>query len=126
LKERSASLAPSLPCICVLALDSRQQQSRELFDRERIGTGRNHQLAQLMELAVLQLPGLVAERLQFGVKIAGFTNGSVLVLRREDGSVIAWVDQSQSVEISWDFAVPRLMKSFEGALIRRADVLFQV
>jgi hypothetical protein len=39
------------------------------------------------------------------------------------GPVIVALDQSQRGEISWDAPVPRKMKSFEGALIRRADVL---
>ncbi|SHM74608.1 hypothetical protein SAMN05518668_1401, partial [Sphingobium sp. YR657] len=26
----------------------------------------------------------------------------------------------------WDLVIPKLMKSFEGALIRRADVLLEV
>jgi hypothetical protein len=43
-----------------------------------------------------------------------------------DGPVIVPLDQSQRREISWDATVPRKMKSFEGALIRRADVELEV
>jgi hypothetical protein len=49
----------------------------------------------------------------------------VLQLIPEDNPVIGPVDQSQCREIIWDTPVPRKMKSFEGALIRRADVRFQ-
>jgi len=44
----------------------------------------------------------------------------------KDGSVIVAVDQRQWCEIEWDDVVPKKMKSFEGALIRRADVLLEV
>jgi hypothetical protein len=40
-----------------------------------------------------------------------------------DPGVIDRLDQSQCAGISWDLVIPKLMKSFEGALIRRADVL---
>jgi hypothetical protein len=44
----------------------------------------------------------------------------------EDRPVIVVLDQRQYPEISWDERVPKKMKSFEGALIRRADVRFEV
>jgi len=40
----------------------------------------------------------------------------------EDEPVIAGFDQAQWSELCWDSPVPKMMKSFEGALIRRADV----
>jgi len=43
----------------------------------------------------------------------------------EDEPVIARIDQAQWSELCWDASVPKMMKSFEGALIRRADVAFE-
>jgi hypothetical protein len=40
--------------------------------------------------------------------------------------VIGAVDQRKYAGTMWDEAVPRKMNSFEGALIRRADVAFEV
>jgi hypothetical protein len=52
--------------------------------------------------------------------------GMSFPLQGEDGPVIEALDKSQCSEISWEFAVLRKMNSFEGALIRRADVLLVV
>ena len=97
-----------------------------MFRRKHIGTGSGHQLAELVTLLILQAPGLVGQCLQFGVEIAGSAHRFVLLLYGEDEPVIAVFDQRQRPEISWDYAVPRKMNSFEGALIRRADVLLYV
>jgi len=43
-----------------------------------------------------------------------------------DSSAIGSLSAVQVREIFWDFAFPSAMKSFEGALIRRADVLLEV
>jgi hypothetical protein len=48
----------------------------------------------------------------------------ILLSNGEDRPVIASLDKRQWRDILWDEPVPRQMKSFEGALIRRADVAF--
>jgi hypothetical protein len=47
-------------------------------------------------------------------------------LSGDGGSVIGVVDQRQQRGICWDERILRKMNSFEGALIRRADVALEV
>jgi hypothetical protein len=69
LKEGRATLAPALPCDHVGRTYSGEQRARQLFDGKCIGTGRDHQLAKLLELGLLELPRLAVERLQLRVKV---------------------------------------------------------
>ena len=62
-------LAPVLPRYHVGRADRGEQRSRQLFDRQRIGTGRNYQLAELLELGLFELSRLAIERLQFRIKV---------------------------------------------------------
>ena len=52
-------------------------------------------LAELAQLALLELPGLVVERLQLGIEIAGFAHRACPSLNNEDRPVIEASDQSQ-------------------------------
>src|SRR3546814_7323331 len=82
------------------------------------------QRAELSLLLVSERLGLVGERLEFSVKIAGFAHRLSFLVRGSDEPAMPSLIAVQAAEISCDFVIPSAMKSCEGALIRRADVRF--
>jgi hypothetical protein len=58
----------------VRRLGQHDQRAGQFLGRERIGPGGDHQLAQLLHLARLELPRLVLERLQLRVEIPRFAH----------------------------------------------------
>ena len=75
LKVGYAAFAPALLRTGVLVLDASEQQTGQLLDRQRVSSGCDQQRAKLVELAVLEMSGLVVQRFQFGIEIAGLRIG---------------------------------------------------
>jgi hypothetical protein len=78
LKEGRAANALRLLCRFAPLGDCDQQCARQSLDRQCVSAGRDHQLAELLELTGLEQSGLVVECLQFSVEVTGFAHGDVL------------------------------------------------
>lgn len=74
MKERYPALGPRLPLSGVFHLGQHDQRTRQFIGGERVGSGRNDQLAKLLHFAVLQVFGLVLQRLQFRIKVSWFSH----------------------------------------------------
>ena len=69
MKERGPALGPRLPLPGVLGFGQHGQRARQFVGGERIGSGRDHQFAELLHLASFQVSRLVLKRLQFRIKV---------------------------------------------------------
>jgi hypothetical protein len=78
LKECRAPLTLRLPYRRVGVPDREQQCAGKLLDGQGISARGDHQLAELLELADLELSCLVVERFQLGIIVAGLAHRSVL------------------------------------------------
>ncbi|MGN7998892.1 hypothetical protein [Sphingomonas sp. 22176] len=74
LKEGRAALAPVLPRDHIGQADCGEQRARQLLHRQCIGTGRDHQFAELLELGLFEVSRLAVERLQFRIEVTWFSH----------------------------------------------------
>ena len=126
LKEARACLAPALLRTCIFRRDRTEQRAAQKFSIERIGARGNDEFAELANAAFLEGLRFGFERLQFRIDIAWFAHVASSLWGDAPIIEMRFPMRSKVVGTVWHSLVPPRIFPCEGALIRRADVAFEV